>query len=275
MRVSHDPKTGIHRVLLEHGGVCIMQSDPAGGPTRSFQRLAKHQVPLYPRARGARLNWTIRTTSPHVLAHAPGGYAVHPVGEGLTLALASWPLDADTLRDLHAELRAAMDEHGAADVTTAYGNTSTNAGRKILEMACVEGQQYTYAGKKTPPGKAFGPVARRVLEYFVRNVFFGERVAEGDAIADLWAHLIFYPSADTCKLAWHSDSESGLNSHIIASVTFLEDPVHGARPFDVRLKSVEAANKAERKLRGKQVKAEKKRENTLEAAFERAKKHKE
>ncbi len=40
MRVSHDHKTGIHRVLLEHGGVCIMQSDPAGGPTRSFQRLA-------------------------------------------------------------------------------------------------------------------------------------------------------------------------------------------------------------------------------------------
>ncbi len=243
MRVSHDERTGIHRVLLEHGGVCVMHTDPAVGPERSFQRLAKHQVPLYTHARGARWNWTVRTTSVAIAAlqALPEGFATHNVGEGLSLSLASWPLDADLLRDLHAELRTAMDTYGAADLTTVYGKTYVNNGRKILEQAMEDGQVYTYAGKTTAPGRAFGPVARQVLAWLAVHVF-------GSADVPLWAHLITYPNPTTCKLAWHSDSEEGINPHCICSITFLEDPEHGARPFDVRLKSVEAANKEARRV---------------------------
>jgi hypothetical protein len=157
------------------------------------------------------------------------GYTTHAIGSGLVLGVAAWPLEKELLAELHAELAAEMRLFGHADKTTVWGKTHDNAGRMVLDQANVEGKTYTYSGKTTAPGRAFGPAARKALAHFAQHIFHC-------AADELWAHAVWYPDPALCKLGWHSDSEAGINPHTIMSVTFLDDQEGGVRPFDVRLK---------------------------------------
>lgn len=233
VQYKHHANTNIHRTMLGHGDVCIMASDPNNGPEHSFQRLAMHQVPVAKKSKGARLNWTIRTSRMDI----PNPILIDweqrvDVGEGLWLLLSTWPLESTKLHDLYEELLLQMSQHGTPDETTVFGKTFTNNGRKVLELSHEAGHTYTYSGKTTAPGQAYGPIARSVLEYLSNVVFRGAVTVE-----EMWSHLVFYPNPQECKLSWHSDSENGVNPHCIMSVTFLDDPIMGPRPFDVRLKS--------------------------------------
>ncbi len=200
-RVEFNEKTRVWRAHLEHGAVCVMSSDPALGPAHSFQRLAQHQVPICKTARGGRLSWTVRTArlDGSVVADLDA-YTTHDLGQGLVLGIAPWPLDQALLLELHTELRV-----------------------RVHDKTCL------YSITTTAPGCAFGPVSRSVLTHFADHIFHC-------AVEELWAHLVWYPDAATCKLAWHSDSEAGINPHTIMSVTFLDNEVEGVRPFEVRLK---------------------------------------
>ncbi len=230
-------KTGIHRVHLADGGVCIMHTNDDGNSEISFQRLAKHQVPLYKQSSGWRLCWTIRTTEKKLENTDLSTYKqeLH-IGSGLSLRLKT--LAVDTV--LKAELLSDLLKYGHVDETTVFGKTFTNNGRMVLDQAMEDGQTYTYAGKTTAPGKAFGQHASAFICDIAAKEF-------GVTPDKLWAHLVYYPDASKCKLAWHSDSEAGINPHMIMSVTFLEQPVYGIRPFEVRLKSaVHSKNKKQK-----------------------------
>jgi alkylated DNA repair dioxygenase AlkB len=234
-------KTRVHNLYLEDGGVCLMHSRDTGHNDTSFQRLAKHQVPVYKGAKGWRLNWTIRTTASPLEPKLESYKQEIHIGEGLSLRLKK--VDYDPL--LKVELLADLQKYGHADVTTVFGKTHTNNGRLVLEQSMQDGQTYTYSGKTTPPGKAFGP----------RALAFIQEVAARDFNVTpdkLWAHVIFYPDPATCGLGWHSDSEAGINPNMIMSVTFLEDPKGGIRPFQVRLKSDVTDKKEANKNKKKQ-----------------------
>ena len=88
------------------------------------------------------------------------------------------------------------------------------------------------------PGQAFGPCATAFIEQHILPFF-------GVSIEHVWAHLVFYPTPD-CQLGWHGDSEDGLNTHTVISLTMLEFPVEGIRPFDVRLLSKKLSNKKQK-----------------------------
>jgi hypothetical protein len=151
--VEHDTKTRIHRVFLRDGTMCAMASDSLRGPTASFQRLARHRVPVWGKAKGARWSWTIRTAGDIVVDRTRWPEHIE-VGQGAELWLR--PMDFVWFDRLKAELLRDVLAYGHADVTTVYGKTSNNNGRLVLEMAHEPGQTYSYAGKTTAPGRAFG-----------------------------------------------------------------------------------------------------------------------
>lgn len=233
-----------HRILLQHGMLACMASDWSSA-SQSFQKKCEHRVPpaKHP-VLGGRLSWTVRIRSTDILPAISFDTLTSAAGTAVALdasdcALLAWtPKQAHDLLgldmspecadELQRELRADMIKHGHPDITRVFGKTHFNKGRRVLEQAHTDGQQYTYGGKTTQSGKAFGPVARRVLQSLAHTLGLPDS-------ACFWAHLVYYPTPD-CKLAWHQDAEKGINPHLIFSMTFLDDPIHGARPFDVRLK---------------------------------------
>jgi hypothetical protein len=232
--VEFSEKTGIHRAFLSNECVAVMYSSDA---TKPFQRLAKHRVPVYAKAKGWRLNWTIRTSAKRINPDLSRFPQTVDIGEGLELKLKVIP---ESLSLLQQELLGTLKIYGHPDVTTVFGRQSDNNGRMVLEQSLHGGKSYAYSGKVTTPGVPFGPHA---LEYLnqVAVVEFGVPLDE------LWAHLVYYPDPAICKLDWHSDSEDGVNPNMIMSVTFLEDPEKGIRPFDVRLKSLVEKKKRQKK----------------------------
>lgn len=146
-------KTGIHRLFLADGGVCIMHTVDDGNSETSFQRLCNHGVPANKQASGSRWCWTIRTTVRKLENTDLSTYKqeIH-IGEGLSLRLKTMPVD----EALKAELLSDLLKYGHADETTVFGKTFTNNGRMVLDQALEDGQTYTYSGKTTAPGKAFG-----------------------------------------------------------------------------------------------------------------------
>ncbi len=221
--------SGVCKVFLRHGELCGMLSSPENGP--SFQAKAQHRVVAYPKAKGWRLSVTIR----------PGGKISDPItagykweetillGEGCYIGRRLLP---NLSPDLVAEILKQMDEFGKPDITKVFGKMYENKGRKVLELSFAGGYVYSYGGKKTDPGQPFG---KHFCAFLKEEKLFGETM-------DIWAHVVFYPTPD-CQLGWHSDNENGLNPHAIISLTILEDPVQGIRPFDVRLYSKKEENK--------------------------------
>ncbi len=233
-----DPQTKIHRVHLHDGGVCVMYSKDNGSKEESFQTLAEHQVPLYKEAKGWRLNWTIRTEAPLLDKTDLSSYTQrYDLGDGLSLLLKKIAYDPLLKQELFNDLHA----HGYIDETLDFhGVMSQNGGRMSLQQAYTPGRTYTYGGKTTPPGIVFGPRATAFLEQYAAKEF---------GTNDLWAHIAYYPNAHDCKLSWHGDKLDGINPHMIMSVTFLEDPIEGIRPFDVRLISEKEKNQDERETK--------------------------
>lgn len=232
-RYNKKERSSIHQFFLDDGGVCVMFTKDSGKPEESFQALAQHQVPVFPKAKGWRLSWTIRTTEPLLDKTDISSFIQqYGIGDGLTLLLKKVAYDPLLKQELLADLHA----HGEADVTRCFG--------EVLEQAYEAGQVYQYGGKTTAPGTAFGQHARAFLDQYAKPAFGGTD--------KLWAHLVFYPEPQTCKLSWHGDQIDGINPHMIMSVTFLEFPDEGVRPFEVRLNS----DKEENKTRVKRVKAQ-------------------
>lgn len=228
----YQDRHGVHRVELGHGTLVMMESNHEQGDEKSFQRLCQHRVPKAGKhVRGGRLNWTIRIHNPNINVNRSRLMPQDTIDINENARLLVWnqlpEMTEDELCALHKELLDDMEAHGNADRTFVFGKWHENNGRKVLEQAMSDGQTYRYGGKTTDPGKAFGPHARKALERLAQMV----GVQGTDAF---WAHLVYYPDA-SCKLGWHSDAEDGINPHAIFSVTFLDDPVNGARPFDVRL----------------------------------------
>lgn len=231
MKRALNPKTGIHSFELRHGDLIGMRG-------KYFQKRAKHRVPPFPKSRGWRMNLTIRKNA------SPPWAA--PVAQVDTVNLGEECfVDCNHVTvppELKQELLEAIRLHGAPDITTVHGNVSTNKGRTILELANTAGRTYQYGRKETPPGQAFGPHTRAFILEHVLGMF-GPEVG----LDQMWAHLVFYPTPD-CALSWHGDSEDNIDSQLIVSLTILEDPVLGPRPFDVRLNSeVEARKKKKQK----------------------------
>ena len=219
-----------HRATLGHGTLAIMYSDHTKGMENSFQRRCEHRVPPS-KTVGSRMNWTVRIHNPSInIVNALQPDETADLSKGNKLLL--WdrlPTMSDEEREaLFTELTQAMDEHGRSDRTFVFGKWHENNGRKVLEQASEAGQSYTYGGKTTEPGVAFGPEARKTLSKL------GDLLGLDD-VSDFWAHLVFYPEGK-CGLGWHSDAEKGINPHAIVSFTFLEDKLNGPRPFDVREK---------------------------------------
>ena len=237
---SVNPDTGIYSFNLRDGQLAGMISDPSRG-SQSFQRLIKHCVPRRSTrtVQGYRINCTFR-----VQEDAPVNNLLLPLDEDKTndrgetgetvmivkphCAVKLWSgiLTRGENTVLHLELKRQLEEHGRPDTTLVFGRTHANRGRRVLELAHTAGQTYTYGGKTTPPGVPFGEAARLVI----RN-----KIAPrlGVAPDKIWAHVVYYPSADT-SLGWHGDAEKGINPHAVLSLTFLENPAAGVRPFQVR-----------------------------------------
>ncbi len=115
----------------------------------------------------------------------------------------------------------------SADRTFVYGKWHENKGRKVMELGWTAGTQYAYAGKTTAPGHAFSKTLRQVVTQRIAPLFGVEKES-------IWAHVVYYPP--DASLGWHSDAEKGIDPHFILSLTLLENPVKGARDFQVRAK---------------------------------------
>ena len=176
-KIGFDEKSGIHKAFLGHGTLARMVSDPAMGPSHSFQRRAMHQVPTYGKSKGARWNVTFRSAK--VLVNAmllPCDQRI-VLGEGLELHLLQLS-DAD---DFFDELKAHMAAHASSDRTFVYGKWHDNKGRMVMEYAHQAGAQYSYSGKTTTPGIEFGKAGKRIAELMARDfgvpLFFFEKVS--------------------------------------------------------------------------------------------------
>jgi len=226
---SVNAHTGIHTFNLGDGQVAAMVSDPV--QKESFQRLVQHCVPKrsVSKTKGYRINCTFRVSeSAKVknLVSAEADETVMIIKPHCAVKLWSSMLSRGEKMVLHAELKGLVDAHGRPDVTTVFGRKHTNRGRLVLELAHTEGQTYTYGGKTTHPGIAFGNAAKLLI----RNKIAPKLGVEPEQI---WAHVVFYPDAST-SLGWHGDSEQGINPHVVLGLTFLEHPEAGVRPFQVR-----------------------------------------
>lgn len=225
-------KSGIHKVFLNHGELCGMLSSPNG---KNFQALCQHCVPAYAKARGARWSVTFRARGviEDPLSLKDKWTEFTEIGEGCYIGTRKSSPFVHT--NLSKELITMMHQFGTPDKTTVYGKTFDNKGRKVLELSYEGGQTYTYSGKTTSPGQPFG---KETLAFLRAELLFGESVS----VEDVWAHMVYYPTPD-CQLGWHQDNENGLNPHAIISLTLLEDPELGVRPFYVRLLSDKKKNK--------------------------------
>ena len=221
-------KTQTHSFMLGHGDVIGMSSIVTG---KSFQSEIVHRVPAA-KTTGGRLNLTVRTIANQIDPDLKDSHhRSYPISATSTVFL--WDGDSklfseEEINEIQKELFQTIEQHGVADVTKMFGKTFENKGRKVLELANVDGFKYTYAGK-TVTGIAFTPLVRQLVMPRLAKIFGVEE-------SKLWAHLVYYPTSE-CKLDYHDDGEDGINPHMIVSITFLEDPVGGVRPFQVRLKS--------------------------------------
>lgn len=233
-------------MFLQEGEVIIMKSDPEGA--RNFQqeyehcvpkrKLGAHKEPL----KGWRLNATLRLQQKGLYKGSPQG-SVPPsyrkkLEEGIEVLgwLPKVLISKEDLKLWKQELYTQIMAHGVADKTTVYGKVHLNGGRKVLELAATSGQTYSYGGKTTPAGQSFGEITSKMVADILGPTIFGTS-------ENLWIHLVYYPSPTESGLGWHSDSEEGIDPHCIASVTFLEYPDSGARPFQVRKKKKRKRNK--------------------------------
>jgi alkylated DNA repair dioxygenase AlkB len=199
----------------------------------NFQSRCEHRVPPCKKAQGWRLSTTFRADSGQV--EEPKKEDWNPfisIGEECYVGMRP---AKNLTKELIEELFSVMEEFGTPDKTKVFGKEFENKGRKVLELSFKGGQTYTYGGKTTSPGQAFG---KETLKFLQEEELFGESVK----IEDIWAHMVFYPTPD-CQLAWHRDNENGLNPHAIISLTLLEDPKLGVRSFSVRLLSDKERNK--------------------------------
>ncbi len=217
-------RNNTYSVYLKDGNVCIMEGT-------SFQKQLLHCVPKYPSVKSWRLNITFRTgkkVSIGLKKDILKDFVEHKIIDGASLCLGS--LDNDILSPFKKELVEQIKIHGKPDQTKIpFKNEYTmNNGRMVLDMAFKEGMTYTYGGKTTAPGIAFGPSAQGVLKIISELI--------GVVVEDIWAHVVFYPNGE-CGLGWHSDAEDGLDPARIVSLTFLEDPIGGVRRFQVKPKN--------------------------------------
>jgi hypothetical protein len=226
---NYAKKTGTHSFWLGHGHVVAMASSPQG---KSFQQTAVHRVPYKKsnNGQGWRLNLTIRTLrtdsiNDPLLLESSNTY---DMGEGCKVLVWEDLFTEIEIQQLQVELLDLMSRCGIPDVCKMYGKTFENAGRKVLEMADQPDFKYHYAGK-TVTGVGFTPLVRQLIVPRMSKLF-------GVSDSEIWGHLVYYPTPE-CKLDWHDDGEDGINPHLIVSLTFLEDPINGARAFETRLKS--------------------------------------
>jgi hypothetical protein len=228
---SYSAKSKIHTFKLQHGQTVAMASAPGSD---SFQKLAVHGV--HPESakstcRGWRMNLTVRTMSkdlqknPLDSAYCSSRYAI---GEGCEILLWDNLFSAQEISDLQNVLLQTIHNNGVPDVTRLFGQEYTNKGRKVIEMASTPNFKYHYGGK-TVTGIQYPNLIRELVVPRMSGVF-------GVLPETIWFHLVYYPTPD-CKLDMHDDGEDGINPHMIMSITFLEDPIRGARRFRVRLKS--------------------------------------
>lgn len=228
--------SGIHTFNLKDGMMAGMISDPEW-KDESFQRVIKHCVPKRTTNHidGYRISCTFRVKAGikvnNMLKKMDG-----ETSENTTTIMIKKPncavkLYSDMLTrgermTLHAELKRQMEVYGEADITKVSGKIHTNRGRKVLDLGYTKGQTYTYSGKTTTPGQLFGPAARLLINNKIAPKL-------GISPDKIWAHVVFYPNATT-SLGWHGDSEDGINPHVVLSLTLLEKPDTGIRPFQVR-----------------------------------------
>ena len=228
----HIGRTGIYNIHLRDGDVIGMISDPNLPKSKSFQSVYEHCVPVYKKAKGSRLNLTIRCKDgsiPKYLLNAKSAQKIIKLDEHSAIVLWTELVGKEQLQAIHDELLEQLHKFGNPDHTFVFGKTHTNNGRKILELANEKGQTYRYAGKTTSAGQPFGPLTREFIENTIVPLV-------GVDIKNIWAHLVLYPDPSICKLSWHGDSKDGINPHCIISLTMLEDKINGPRPFQVRKK---------------------------------------
>lgn len=236
MKSDRNNKTGICKFFLKHGTLCGMLSSPS--TNKSFQTLCEHRVPPCPIAQGGRLSITFRAKGvvDDPLKAREKWDMFTSIGEGCFIG---GKLLKNLSSQLVEELFTQMKEHGTPDKTVVFGKSHENKGRKVLELSFKGGQVYSYGGKTTAPGQPFG---EHTLVFLKEEELFGSSVS----VEEIWAHMVYYPTPD-CRLGWHSDNENGLNPHAIISLTLLENPALGIRPFDVRLLSDKQKNKKTKK----------------------------